>query len=69
MNNSDVYLCTLGRLVMADPLCFMKELAVKEVNPQLLRATAITPIALNCFGFNSERTLKKPATLAAPHLS
>jgi leucyl aminopeptidase len=52
MNNSDVYLCNLGRLVMADPLCFMKELAVKEVNPQLFTIATLTGHAARAYGDN-----------------
>jgi leucyl aminopeptidase len=45
-----MFLYNLGRLVMADPLCYMKELAVKEVNPQLFTIATLTGHAARTYG-------------------
>ncbi|CAF3764811.1 unnamed protein product [Rotaria magnacalcarata] len=39
-----------GRLVMADSLCYMKELALKEINPQLLTIATLTGHAARTYG-------------------
>ncbi|CAF1027139.1 unnamed protein product [Adineta ricciae] len=41
-----------GRLVMADSLCYMKELALKEVNPQLFTIATLTGHAARTYGDN-----------------
>jgi len=35
---------------MADPLCYMKELALKEVNPQLFTIATLTGHAARTYG-------------------
>lgn len=42
----------LGRLVMADPLCYLKELALKEVNPRLFTIATLTGHAARTYGDN-----------------
>ncbi len=42
---------------MADPLCYMKELALKEVNPQLFTIATLTGHAARTYG--DEYTVKK----------
>lgn len=37
---------------MADPLCYMKELALKEVNPQLFTIATLTGHAARTYGDN-----------------
>ncbi|CAF1040771.1 unnamed protein product [Rotaria sordida] len=39
-----------GRLVMADPLCYIKELALKEINPQLFTIATLTGHAVRSYG-------------------
>ncbi|CAF0753980.1 unnamed protein product [Adineta steineri] len=41
-----------GRLVMADSLCYMKELALKEINPQLFTIATLTGHAARTYGDN-----------------
>ena len=42
----------LGRLVMTDPLCYMKELALNEVNPRLFTLATLTGHAARTYGEN-----------------
>ena len=37
---------------MADPLCYMKELAMKEINPQLFTIATLTGHAVRTYGDN-----------------
>ncbi|CAF1065602.1 unnamed protein product [Adineta ricciae] len=41
-----------GRMVMADPLCYIKELAVKEVNPHLFTMATLTGHVIRAYGSN-----------------
>lgn len=41
-----------GRLVIADALCYVKELAVKEKNPQLFTIATLTGHAARAYGDN-----------------
>ena len=41
-----------GRMVMADPLCYIKELALKEVNPQLFTMATLTGHVIRAYGTN-----------------
>ena len=42
----------LGRMVMADPLCYIKELALKEVNPHLFTMATLTGHVIRAYGTN-----------------
>ena len=37
---------------MADPLCYIKELALKEVNPQLFTMATLTGHVIRAYGTN-----------------
>lgn len=39
-----------GRLAIADPLCYMKELAISEVNPYLFTIATLTGHAARAYG-------------------
>jgi len=52
LNENYIFLWNTGRLVMADPLCYMKELALKEVNPQLFTIATLTGHAARAYGDN-----------------
>lgn len=41
-----------GRMVMADPLCYIKELAVNEVNPHLFTMATLTGHVIRAYGTN-----------------
>jgi leucyl aminopeptidase len=41
-----------GRMVMADPLCYIKELALNEVNPQLFTMATLTGHVIRAYGEN-----------------
>ncbi|CAF0923922.1 unnamed protein product [Adineta steineri] len=41
-----------GRMVMADPLCYIKELALKEVNPHLFTMATLTGHVIRAYGTN-----------------
>ncbi|CAF3419152.1 unnamed protein product [Rotaria sp. Silwood1] len=41
-----------GRMVMADPLCYLKELALKEVNPHLFTMATLTGHVIRAYGTN-----------------
>ncbi|CAF0934719.1 unnamed protein product [Rotaria sp. Silwood1] len=41
-----------GRLVIADPLCYLKELALKEINPQLFTMATLTGHVVRSYGDN-----------------
>ncbi|CAF3982809.1 unnamed protein product, partial [Rotaria sp. Silwood2] len=41
-----------GRMVMADPLCYLKELALKEVNPHLFTMATLTGHVIRAYGPN-----------------
>jgi len=41
-----------GRMVMADTLCYIKELALKEVNPYLFTIATLTGHVIRCYGTN-----------------
>jgi leucyl aminopeptidase len=41
-----------GRMVMADPLCYIKELALKEVNPHLFTMATLTGHVIRAYGSN-----------------
>jgi len=41
-----------GRMVMADPLCYIKELALKEVNPHLFTMATLTGHVVRAYGPN-----------------
>jgi leucyl aminopeptidase len=47
-------------MVMADPLCYIKELALKEVNPQLFTMATLTGHVIRAYGTNyTVKNLKK----------
>jgi leucyl aminopeptidase len=39
-------------MVMADPLCYLKELALKEVNPRLFTMATLTGHVVRAYGPN-----------------
>jgi leucyl aminopeptidase len=39
-------------MVMADPLCYIKELALKEVNPHLFTMATLTGHVIRAYGTN-----------------
>ncbi|CAF1225032.1 unnamed protein product [Rotaria magnacalcarata] len=41
-----------GRMVMADPLCYIKELALNEVNPHLFTMATLTGHVIRAYGTN-----------------
>ncbi|UJR21470.1 hypothetical protein I4U23_024555 [Adineta vaga] len=41
-----------GRMVMVDPLCYIKELAAKEVNPHLFTMATLTGHVIRAYGTN-----------------
>jgi len=41
-----------GRMVMVDPLCYIKELALKEVNPHLFTMATLTGHVIRAYGSN-----------------
>jgi leucyl aminopeptidase len=45
-------ICIQGRMVMADPLCYIKELALKEVNPHLFTMATLTGHVIRAYGTN-----------------
>jgi leucyl aminopeptidase len=47
-------------MVMADPLCYIKELALKELNPQLFTMATLTGHVIRAYGTNyTVKNLKK----------
>ncbi len=57
-----------GRMVMADPLCEAKEMAIHSVNPVIFTIATLTGHAIRAYGFGYSVTHSRPRELLKVYL-